>query len=244
MKRALSIAVSVVGLACEGPQPYCGGIVDPLVYEMSLSELSPELDMFVPVQGELCAQVPLCECVSTDVEGRIRVEVPRETDLLAEIRAPGYLTTLLCHTSGDIDRVVTLRVLDRDLLTIIGGAIGERIDRTAGQLIARAGPAEGADVTGTVFALHNLDTGEDVRVYYTSSGVPSADPTSSDDTGIVFGVNVPPGSYELRSDTFASCGIVDAGWPRYDAEGRLQALAVEVRAGQVTLVDAQRCYGP
>lgn len=150
---------------------------------------------------------------------------------------------MIVHTSGVEDRFSIMRVLDRPTLTIIAGTVGERIDRTRGQVAMRLAPAEGADVSGSVFVLRNLDTGEDHRVIYASGGIPSLEATVTDETGIVFGLNLEPGRYELESAALASCGVVDAGWPRRDAEGRLLALGFVIRPDRVTLIDALRCFG-
>lgn len=245
MTRAPALLLALSLAACAEPAPYCGGFEDPLTYELSLARLTLDITEIVPVEGELCIEQPRsCECVGTDAEGLIRLEAPPHTDILGTIHATGYAPTILVHTTGDADRFAVLRVIDRPTLSILAGSIGERIDRTTGQLALRAAPAEGADVTGSVFVLRNLDTGDLARVIYTAAGVPDVEATATDDTGVMLGVNLPPGRYEAESAVLASCGVVDAGWPRYDAEGRLRALEFEVRADSVTLIDALRCFGP
>lgn len=243
MYRLMFVSLLLTG--CAGPDLYCGGFEDPLAYELSLSKLTLNLDEIVPVVGELCIEAPrACECISTDEEGLIHIATPKDTEILGEVNAPGYVGTILVHRSGDVDRFATMRVLDRATLGILAATIGVRIDRDQGQLALRLAPAEGADVTGSVVTLRNLDTGDTVPVVYTSGGIPSTDATSTDDTGIVLGVNLPPGRYEAESPALATCGLIDAGWPRYDADGRVRALELVVRADRVTLIDALRCFGP
>ncbi|MCB9593443.1 MAG: hypothetical protein H6719_11985 [Sandaracinaceae bacterium] len=246
MRAPLQLALAALLLAaCEGPAPFCGGFEDPLAYELSLSKLSLNLDEFVPVAGELCVEQPTgCECVSTDEDGLIRVDAPRNTEILGEVHATGYVSTILVHRSDEVDRFTAMRVLDRATLTILGGTIGERIERTRGQLAMRISAAEGADVTGSVVTLRNLDTGEVVPSVYTQGRIPDPDATSSDDSGVVLGVNLVEGRYEAESAALGTCGVIDAGWPRYDASGRLRALEFVVRADRVTLIDALRCFGP
>lgn len=241
-----ALAALALGACAEpAPDPYCGGFDEPLAYELSLAKLTLDVDDYVPVEGELCLELPRrCDCVPTDANGFLRVEAPARSDLLAEVHAPGYLTTVLVHTSTDVPHASTLRVLDRATVMILGGAIGERTDRTRGQMAIRAAPAEGGDVTGTVFSLRNLDTGAEERVIYTAGGVPSVDATATDATGVAIGVNLPVGRYEIASPVFATCSIHEAGWPRYDAEGRVRALELVVRADSVTLLDTLRCFGP
>lgn len=245
LPRATALLGALAIASCEPAPPYCGGFEDSLTYELRLSRLTLDISDLVPVEGELCIELPhTCECIPTDADGLIRIDAPRNTEILGSVRAVGYATTILVHTSGEADRFAELRVIDRPTLAILAGSIGDRIDRTRGQLAMRAAPAEGADVTGSVFVLRNVDTGELARVIYTAGGVPSLEATSSDDTGVMLGLNLPPGRYEVESPVLATCGVVDAGWPRYDAEGRLRALELEVRADSVTLIDALRCFGP
>ncbi len=246
MRTAALVLSLLCSSGCEPaePEPFCGGFEEPVFYEMILSKLSPNLDEFVPVQGELCFDEPECGCVMTNEVGLLRLDAPAQTEILGEIHAPGYVSTVLVHRSTDEGRTASVKVLDRSTLTILGGTVSERIERTRGHLIARIGAAEGADVTGTVFTVTNLDTGETATPIYSTGGIPDRDATATDETGVVYALNLAPGRYELSSPALATCAIYDAGWPRLDAEGIVRALELVIRTDRLTLIDTQRCFGP
>lgn len=239
-----SAALASFASSCAEPGPYCGGFEPSVTYDLELQRLSLDVSESRPVQGLLCPKLPLeCECIETGADGRARSELPADSEILVEVQAPGYLTTIATTTTTTEDRLATLRVIDRTTVSVLAGVVGERIDTSLGHAGIRLAPAEGADVTGTVVVLRHVDSGEPQRVIYTVNALPSAEATATDDTGVVLATNIPPGRYRLESDALASCGVVDAGWPRYDESGRLVALEFEVRANAVTLIDVLRCHG-
>lgn len=243
MMGALAAAAPLLA-SCAGPEPYCGGFEESIVIDVQVQRLSLDLDDVRPVQAEICPMLPReCACVSTDTAGFLRSELPANSDVLVEIRAPRYLTTVGTTTTGSEDRLAALRLVDRTTIAVLASLLDETIDDERGHLGLRAAPAEGASVAGTVFVVRQLETGDTHRVIYTADGLPSVDATSSDDSGVALGVNLPPGRYRVESSTLLTCGVADAGWPRYDAEGRIEALEFEIRPSAVTLLDVLRCSG-
>lgn len=243
---ALSALVTLASSSCAGePEPYCGGFDPAVTYDLSLQRLSTDLSDMRPVQGLLCPRLPReCPCLETDEEGRIRAELPAESEILAEVQAPGFLTTIATTTTGTEDRLAILRVVDRATVSVLASLLDERVDATRGHVGLRVAPVEGADLTGTVLVLRHVETGAEQRLLYAADGLPSPEATSTDETGVALGVNLVPGRYRLESDVLATCGFADAGWPRYDESGRIVAVELEVRASAVTLIDVLSCVGP
>lgn len=228
---------------CVGEEAWsCEEATEGARYDVRVVRMS--LDVSVeptPVpEAEVCALVPSCPCLSVDEAARRSVRIPPNLEMVLEVRAPGYFTTVATHLSGEVDRSSQLVVIDSGTMRILAAAVGERLDPEHGHVGLRAAPGPGRDVTGTTYVLRNLETGEEHPFYYTARGAPSRDATSSDETGLAVAVNVPPGTYRVESDAFPTCNVVDAGWPRFE-DGRLWALDFPIHAGAVTLIDALDC---
>jgi hypothetical protein len=215
-----------------------------VTYDISVVEFPTDFEAPLrPVGGaEICLLDPPCPCRSTDSTGRLTVRLPSERNLLFEARAPTYLTTVSTHVTDDVDRAGQIVLLDRSTATVLAATVGARLDRTRGHLVMRSAPAAGGDVSGTIYALRNLDTGETFPLTYTSEGLPEPDATSTDDTGAAVGINLPAGSYRVESPTFATCAVVDAGWPVFQG-GRLVALDFPIHADSLTVIDVLQCLG-
>ncbi|MBX3247750.1 MAG: hypothetical protein KF901_11275 [Myxococcales bacterium] len=191
-------------------------------------------------EAEVCSLVPRCACLTVDEGGRRSVRIPPDLEMLLEVRAPGYFTTVATHRSGEVDRASQLVLIDRGTMRILAASVGLRLDPQRGHVGLRAAPGPGRDVTATTYVLRNLDTGEEHPFYYTARGAPSLDATSSDETGLAVAVNVPPGNYRVESDVFPTCNVIDAGWPFF-VDGRFQGLDFPIHADSVTLLDALDC---
>ena len=76
----------------------------------------------LPIGVQIIVTLPLD--ADTDEDGLIRVDAPRNTEILGEVHATGYVSTILVHRSDEVDRFTAMRVLDRATLTILGGTIG------------------------------------------------------------------------------------------------------------------------
>jgi hypothetical protein len=241
---ASAAAAGLASASCAEPDTSCGTFSPSVTYELQLQRLTLDVSDTRPVQGSICPVLPReCDCIETDENGNLRAQLPTNTDVLVEARAPGYVTTIVTTTTGTEDRFATPRVIDRTALSVLASLVGERLDASRGHLGMRLSAVEGADLTGTTYVLRHLDTGDEHRVIYTASGSPSLEATSTDETGVGLGVNLPTGRYRVESEAIPTCRVADGGWARFDADGRLEALELEVRAGAVTLIDALRCFG-
>lgn len=237
--------VPLAQASCVGEEEFCGGFESTVNVDVVVQRLTLNIDDTRPVQAEICLSLPReCPCLTTDANGQLRAALPAESDVLVEIRAPRFQTTLGITTTGSVDRLASLRLIDQTTIGVLASVIHEDLDPTLGHIGLRVSPAEGASVVGSTFVLRHLDTGTEQRVIYTDGGIPTLDATSSDDTGSAVGVNLPVGRYRLESPTLPTCELADAGWPRYDTSGRLEAIELEVRADAVTLIDVLRCHAP
>lgn len=245
LRTSSLLAISaIVSAGCVAEEAYCGGFESTVIVDVVVQRLTLDIDDTRPVQAEICPMLPReCPCVSTDVNGQLRAALPAESEILVEIRAPRYQTTIGTTTTGTTDRLASLRVIDRTTINVLASVIDEDLDPTRGHVGFRASPATGASVAGSTFVLRHLESGMEQRVIYTVDGIPQLDATGTDDTGVALGVNLPVGRYRLESPTFVTCEVADAGWPRFDAMGRIEALELEVRADAVTLIDVLRCTG-
>ncbi len=238
-------ASAVLSSACAEPEAaYCGGFDPSIIIDLSVQRLTLNVSDTRPVQAEVCPFLPReCPCLSTDENGFLRARLPADTEVLVELRAPRYQTTVATATFGSIDRGVTARLADRTTVNAIARVLGEAPDPARGHIAFRTAPADDGSVVGTRFTVRNLDTGDEVRVAYLSAGLPSWDAPGTDDTGSAFVVNVEPGRYRIESPVLPTCGLTDAGWPRYDESGDLEAIETVVHADAITLIDVLRCGG-
>lgn len=230
---------------CAREPPYCGGFEHTVSFDVSVQRLSLDLNDMRPVQAEICPMLPRqCPCVQTDANGLYVAQLPAESEILVEVRAPRYHTTVATTTTGTADRIAALRLIERTTVAVLGSLLGERVDRQRGHLAMRLGPDEGASVAGAAVLLRNVETDDVVPVVYVRDGAPTRDALVTDESGVVLAFNVPPGRYRAESSALATCAMADGGWPRFDALGRMVALEMEIRADAVTLINALRCTGP
>ena len=244
MNRSL-VALWIVGFSfgcSDEPWPCEDG--DGVTYDISVVEFPTDFEAPLrPVGGaEICLLDPPCPCRSTDETGHLSVRLPKERSLLFEARAATYLTTVSTHVTDDVDRAGQIVLLDRNTAMVLAATVGARLDRTRGHLGLRSVPLAGGDVTGTTYTLRNLDTDETFALTYTRDGLPEPEATSSDDTGAAVGINLPTGNYRVESPTFATCAVVDAGWPVFE-DGRVVALEFPIHADSVTVIDVLQCVG-
>lgn len=241
--RVLAAMLASMLLACTSERWPCEAGEGP-TYDVRVVEFPTDFEAPLRPVGnsEICLLDPPCPCRETDAEGRLSLRLPAERRLLFEVRASTYLTTVSTHVTGEVDRTAQLVLLNRSTASVLAATTGTRLDRLRGHLGIRTAPSPSGDVTGTTYTLRNLDTGESFPVTYTVDGLPEPDATSSDDTGAAVGINLPVGDYRVESPTFATCAVVDAGWPVLD-EGSLVALDFPIHADAVTVIDVLQCFG-
>lgn len=244
-RHALSATVLSLAVAsCVGEEAYCGGFEQTVIVDVMVQRLTLDIDDTRPVQAEICPLLPReCPCVQTDAMGHLRAPLPANSEVMVEIRAPRFKTTIGTTTTGTTDRLASLRVIDSTTINVLASVIDEDLDVTRGHIGLRVSPAEGASVAGTTFTLTHLGTGDSYGLVYTVDGIPDREATGTDASGVAIAVNLAPGRYRLASPTLSTCAVADAGWPQYDAMGRIESLEFEVRADAVTLLDALRCAG-
>lgn len=240
---AVSITMFSLALGCSDDAWPCEEGEGP-TYDIGVVEFPTDFAAPLrPIGGaEICLLDPPCPCRAADADGRLSVRLPREQALLFEARAATYLTTVSTHVTGDDDRAAQLVLLDRNTASVLAATVGERLERTRGQFGIRTAPAASGDVTGTTFTLTNLDSGETFPLAYVVARAPDLEATSTDDSGLAVRINLPVGNYRVESATFATCAVIDAGWPVRE-DGRLVALEFPIRADSATLIDVLQCVG-
>jgi hypothetical protein len=187
-----------------------------------------------PVAGaEVCIADPPGECVSSDASGAYSISnVPKNTQVEFQVKAPGFINALGVFDVKDVDRNdINAALLDEQIAVGLFEDAGITYDPTQGAIVAAVSdPAVMHGASGYSFTL-TPSAGE--GPYYTSPTAVLPSATATTDAGGVGFINLPAGDYTVEATGPGACtsnAIVANGpssWP------------ARVRAGFLTYIVAE-----
>ncbi|MFW5921349.1 MAG: carboxypeptidase-like regulatory domain-containing protein [Polyangiales bacterium] len=196
-----------------------------------------------PIEGaEVCLVEPVeCGCATTKESGFARLDVPSESEILVTITKPMLMTNIVQRVAKDEDLSSDVRITRRSDFEAVGMLIEDPVDPSMGHVGIGLLPPPGGSAAGARVTLHGLDDGSEREAVYFDNLVPKTDRESTDEKGIAFFVNVPPGDYEVRSPSLEQCAAIESGLERRAEDGTLRAMEVEVRRDAITQASAVQC---
>lgn len=192
--------------------------------------------------AEVCLEEPVdCGCATTNESGFARIDVPAESEILVSISKPMLMTNIVQRVVETDDLSSDVRITRRSDFEAVGMLLDDPIDPSQGHVGIGLLPPPGGSAAGARVTLHDLADGSETEAVYFDNLVPRGDLESTDDDGVAFFINVPPGDYEVRSDSLAQCAAVESGLERRGGDGSISAMEVEVRGDAITQASAVQC---
>lgn len=232
--------VSVVSIGCGG-----GGdcFDEPAVqFEMRVVSVLPWDDPDPIAGAEVCLDEPVqCPCVETNESGFARLEVPADSEVLLVVRRDTRMDNIVQRVTGSEDVSSDVRMTKVSDFEAVGGIVHEAgLDPTKGHVGIGLLPPAGGSAAGAQVTMQSVDGADAGMPTYFRNLFPS-DGTSTDEDGVAFYVNVPPGDYEVTSDALLQCGAIESGLVRPETDGTVRTVEVQVRPETITQVSAVQC---
>lgn len=192
-----------------------------------------------PIEGaEVCLSKPVeCGCATTNESGFARLDVPANDDIQVSISKDMRMTNIVQRTVDTEDLASEVRITRRSDFEAVGMLVDSPIDPSLGHVGVGLLPPPGGSAAGAQVVLHDSDR----EAVYFENLVPRTDRDATDEDGVAFFINVPPGTYEVRSDSLAMCAAVESGLERLADDGSVEAMEVEVRRDAITQASAVQC---
>lgn len=195
-----------------------------------------------PVSGaEVCLEGPTpCDCVLADDEGFATLQVPANSEVTVVMSADRTLPNIGQRITTDTDVALAARLTRQTDFGIFLGLVMMNMVDGRGHIGIGFLKAPGGDSSGATVSLLSLDDGSMHNAIYIAGLGPDLTATATDEEGLAFFLNVPPGRYSITSNFFANCAAVESGWPRLRA-GQIESVEVVVQAGAITGMSAVNC---
>lgn len=236
---AAGLSLAVVAAGCGGDRCFDK---EPVELELRAVGVLP-FDDPDPLEGaEVCLSEPVeCGCATTNESGFARIDVPSGEEILVTISKDMRMTNIVQRVVATEDISVDVRITRRSDFEAVGDLIMDPIDPSMGHVGIGLLPPSGGSAAGAQVTLHSSDGDAEPQPVYFDNLVPKTDRDSTDDSGLAFFVNVPPGEYEVQSESLPQCAAVESGLERRNEDGSLVAMEVEVRGDAITQASAVQC---